>query len=86
MMSAGFSAHIWKTTLQMCGPCSSVGIATKLRAGRSGDRIPVGRDFPPVRTGPVAHPTSCTLGTGSFPGVEYGRDLLLTIHPLLVPW
>ena len=29
------------------GPGSSVGIATELRAGRSGDRIPVGgRDFP----------------------------------------
>jgi len=30
-----------------CGPGSSVVIATELRAGRSGDRIPVGgRDFP----------------------------------------
>ena len=34
------------------GPGSSVGIATELRAGRSGDRIPVGRDFPLVQTGP----------------------------------
>jgi len=26
------------------------------------------------------------MGTGSFPGVKYGRGLLLTTHPLLVPW
>jgi hypothetical protein len=68
-----------------CGPGSSVGIATELRAGRSGDRIPVGRDFPPVQTGPVIHPASCTMGTGSFPGVKSGRGVTLTIHPLLVP-
>ena len=57
-----------------------------LRAGRSVDRIPVGRDFPPVQTGPGAHPASCTMGTGSFPGVQYDRGVLLTTHPLLVPW
>jgi len=39
-----------------------------LLAGRSGDQIPVGRDFPPVQTGPGAHPASCTMGIGSFPG------------------
>jgi hypothetical protein len=32
-----------------CGPGSSVGIATGYGAGRSGDGIPVGRDFPPSR-------------------------------------
>ena len=67
------------------GPGSSVGIATELRAGRSGDRIPVGRDFPPVQTGPGVHPASCTMGTGSFPRVKYGRGVLLTTHSLLVP-
>jgi hypothetical protein len=42
-----------------------------LRAGRSVDRIPVEARFPaPVQTGPGAHPASCTMGTGSFPGVE----------------
>ena len=26
------------------------------------------------------------VGTGSLPGVKWGRGVLLTIHPLLVPW
>jgi len=26
------------------------------------------RDFPSVQTGPGAHPSSCTMGTRSFPG------------------
>ena len=42
-----------------------------LRAGRSGDRIPVGSTFSaPVQTGPGAHLASCRMGTGSFPGVK----------------
>jgi len=39
----------------------------------------------PVQTGPGAHPASCTMGTGSFPGVKSGRCVTLTPHPLLVP-
>jgi hypothetical protein len=66
------------------GPGSSVGVPTELRAGRPGDRIPVGRDFPPVQTGPGAHAASCTMGTGSFPRVNYGWGVLLTTQPLLM--
>jgi len=32
----------------------------------------------------VAHPSSCKMGTGSFPGVKCGWGVLLTTHPLLV--
>jgi len=54
-------------------------------SGRSGDRIPVGRNFPPVQTDPGSHPASCTMGTGFFLGVKYGRGVLLTTHLLPVP-
>jgi len=55
-----------------------------VRAGRSRDRIPVGARFSaPLQTGPGS---SCTMGTGSFPGVKSGRVVTLTHHALLVPW
>ena len=42
-----------------------------LRAGRSGDRIPVLVKFTaPVHTGPGVHPPSYTTGTGSFPALN----------------
>ena len=67
---------------QPSGPGSSVGIATGYGAGRSGDRIPVGaRFFAPVQNGPGAYPASCTMGTGSFPGVKSGRGPTLTPSP-----
>jgi len=44
------------------------------------------RFLAPVQTGPGAHPTSCTVGTGSFPEVKIGQSVTLTPHPLLVPW
>jgi hypothetical protein len=56
-----------------------------LRAGRFGDRNPVGaRFYTPVQTSPGDHPASCTMGTGSFPGVECGRGVTLTPYCLLV--
>ena len=42
-----------------------------LRAGRSGDQIPVGARFSAlVQNGPGAHPASHTRGTGSFLAVK----------------
>jgi hypothetical protein len=56
-----------------------------LRAGRSGDRIPVGARFSAhVQTCPGAHPANCTMGTGSFTVVKRpGRDT--DYPPLLSP-
>jgi len=56
-----------------------------LRTGRSGIESRRGRDFPPVQTGPGAHPACCKMGTVSFPGVKCDQGVLLTTHPLLVP-
>ena len=77
--------HKVKYQLNSCGPGSSVGITTELRAGRSGIESWWGRDFPPLQTGPGAHPASCKMGTVSFPAVKCGRGVLLTTHTLLVP-
>ena len=51
-----------------------------LRTGRYGDRIPMWGEI--FRT---CADRSCTVGTGSFPGVKSGRDVALTPHPLLLP-
>jgi hypothetical protein len=51
----------------------NTGIYGSQRAGRSGDRIPVGggaRFSAPAQTVHGAHPASYTMGTGSFPGVK----------------
>jgi hypothetical protein len=57
--------------LCICGPGSSVGIATDYGLDGPGIRIPVGaRFFAHVQTGPGACPAPCTMGTGSFPGVK----------------
>jgi len=73
------------TACFVCGPRSSVGVATELRAGQSGIEFRWGWDFPPVQTDPGAHPASCKMGTGSFPRVKCGRGVPLTTHPHLMP-
>jgi hypothetical protein len=72
--------------MYISGPGSSVGIATGY--GLDGPRIESrwgARFSAPVQTGPGAQPASCTMGIGTFPGVESGRSVALTPHPLLVP-
>ena len=72
--------------LFICGLGSSVSIATDYGLDGPGIESRWGESFPPFQTGPVAHTASCTMGTGSFPGVKYGRGMVLTIHPVLVLW
>ena len=68
------------------GPGSVVGIATAYGLDGQGIESRWGARFSaPVQNGPEAHPASCTMGTGSFPGVRCGRGVTLTPHPLLVP-
>jgi hypothetical protein len=68
-----------------CGSGSSVRYSDRLRAGRSGDRIPMGRDFPHLSR-PALWPTQPSVQcTGPFLGVESGRGVTLTHHHLLVP-
>jgi hypothetical protein len=56
------------------GTGSSVGIATDYGLDGPGIELktnPLGvRFFTHVQTGHGVHPTSCTMGTGSFPGVK----------------
>jgi hypothetical protein len=67
-------------------PGSSVGIATGYGLDGPGIESRWGRDFPHLsRPALGLHPVSCTMGTGSFPGVESGQGVTLTPHPLLVP-
>jgi len=67
------------------GPGSSVGIATGYGLDGPGIESRWGARFStPVQTDPGAHPASCTMGTGSFPGVKSGQVVTLTPYLLLV--
>jgi hypothetical protein len=76
-----------EATIQSVGRVAQSVYRLSYGLGGPGIESRCGRDFPHLsKTGPGAHPASCTMGTGSFVGVEYGRGLLLITHPLLVPW
>jgi len=66
----------------ICGPGSSVGIATDYGLDDPGSN-PGGDEI--FQTGPGDHPDSCKMGIVSFPGVKCGRGVLLNTHSLLVP-
>jgi len=59
---------------------SSVGIATDYGLDGPGVESRWGRDLPSVQTGPGVQSASCKMDTGSFPGVNCGRGVLLTTH------
>jgi len=68
------------------GQGSVVGIATGYGLDGPGIESRWARFSAPFQTDPGAHPASCTMGTGSFPGVKSVRCVTLTSHPLLMPW
>jgi hypothetical protein len=77
--------YIYLFTTFTQGPGSLSLYTDLLRDGRSRDRIPVKARFPAtVQTVGGAHPTSHTMGTGSFPGVKR-REVVLSTHPHLEP-
>ena len=67
----------WQFTkgfIEYSGPGSVVGIATGYGLDGPGIESRCGvRFLAHVQTGSGAHPASCTMGTGSFPGVKSGR-------------
>jgi hypothetical protein len=75
---------IYSLHIRLCGPGSSVGIATGYGLDGPGIESRWWRDFPHLsRPALGAHP-ACVMGTASFPGVESGRGVTLTPHPLQV--
>ena len=66
---------------------SVVGIATAYGLDGPGIESQWGAIFSaPIQIDPGAHIATCTMGTGSFPGVNIGRSVTLTPHPLLALW
>ena len=82
-----YSRRILVGLIYHFGPGGSVGIATDYGLDGPGIESRWGaRSSAPVQTGPGAHPASCTIGTGTFPGVKSGQGVTLTPHHFLVPW
>ena len=63
--------HVFKQfIIYWRGPGSSVGVATDYELDGPGSNLGGEEIFTPLQTGPGAHPASCKMGNGSFPGVE----------------
>ena len=75
--SVAVICHCFRSTnTSYCGPGSSVGIVTGYGLDGPGIESRWGARFSaPVQIGPGSHPTSCTLGTGSFPGVKSSQGV-----------
>jgi hypothetical protein len=68
----------------MCGPGSSVGIATGYGLDGLGIESWWGKIFRTCPDWPWGPPNLLYNGYQVFPGVESGRGVMLTPHPLLV--
>jgi len=62
--------YIFRCEIERRAPSSSFGIATDYGLDGPGSNPGGDEIFRPFQTGPGAHPASCIMGTGSFPGVE----------------
>jgi len=84
LLSCNFNNFV--TSAKDSGPGSLVGVATGYGLNGPGTQTRWGRDFPHLSR-PAVGPTqlSCTMGTGSFSGVNNGRGVTLIPHSLLVP-
>jgi hypothetical protein len=90
ILRAFVSFRLWLYIAYSNKRCSEPGSVVSITTGYGLDGPGIesrwgARFSAPVQTGPGAHPASCTMGTGSFPGVKSGRGVTLTPHSLLVP-
>jgi hypothetical protein len=85
-----FNNNLKKSMKSKCmseGPGSSVSIASGYGLDGTGIESRWGAKFSAsVQAGPGAHPASCTMGTGPFPGVKSSWGVTLTPYSLLGPW
>jgi hypothetical protein len=83
LMKLEFCQQIFERYSNMQGPGQLSRYGDSLWAGRSGDRISMGRDIPqPSRPALGAHPASYTRVPG-LPRKQSGRGVALTTHPHL---
>ena len=75
-LSGEYRTYFSLVTAGYCGPGSVIGTATSYGLDGPGIESRWGARFSaPVHTGPGAHPASCTMSTGSFPGVNSNQGV-----------
>ena len=67
MLCQSYNVDIAYMYRYMSGSGRSVALATDYGLDGPGSNPGADRDFPPVQTGPGAHPVPCKMDTGSFP-------------------
>jgi hypothetical protein len=83
-MAKNIMKYLKRLNVKSFGPGSSAGIVTGYGLEGPGIESRWARFSAPIQAGPGAHPDSCTMDTGYFPGVKRpGRDA--EPSPLLVP-
>ena len=77
---------IFYSLQEVSGPGSSVGIGTGYGLDGPGSNCGGGEIFRTCPDRSWGQPSLLYHGYRVFPGVESGRGVTLTSHPLLVPW